>query len=138
MNVVVLQIMAVAIISAILCFVIMWNVIRGYSTWFDTWRRAEELQRTVLSQEEYRQLMSRAYVDIKSPRDHTRIYRVPLNPGLVEVIEHGRRTASLCLHPLESVPSADLVVIHKLMIEADEETYLQTANRFPPSLGLHW
>jgi hypothetical protein len=44
------------------------------------------------------------------------------------VIEQGRQTASLCLQPLEKVPDADQVVMHKLMIEADEETYLQTAN----------
>jgi hypothetical protein len=30
------------------------------------------------------------------------------------------------------VPDADIVVMHKLMIEADEETYLQTANRLAP------
>jgi hypothetical protein len=72
------------------------------------------------------------YIDIRSPRDHERIYRVPRGPGLVRVIEKGRQTASLCLQPREKVPDADLVVMHKLMIEADEETYLQTANRFAP------
>jgi hypothetical protein len=51
---------------------------------------------------------------------------------MVGVIEQGRRKADLCLQPLECVPDADIVVIHKLMIEADEETYLQTTNTFKP------
>jgi len=50
----------------------------------------------------------------------------------VKVIEQGRHKTSLCLQPLEEVPYADQVVIHKLMIEGDEETYLQTANTFAP------
>jgi hypothetical protein len=35
----------------------------------------------------------------------------------------------LCLQPLECLPDADRVVLHKLMIEANEETYLQKANK---------
>jgi hypothetical protein len=34
---------------------------------------------------------------------------------------------------LERVPDADIVAMHKLMIEADEETYLQTANQLTVS-----
>ena len=150
MNVEALQIMAVAIISTILCSVLMWQMmgqmmgrmmgqmIGGYCKWLEVHRRADELLRTVLSQEQHSQLMWQGYVDIKSPRDQARIYRVPREFGRVEVIEQGRRTASLCLQPLEYIPGADIVVMHKLMIGADEETYLQTANRFPPSLGLDW
>ena len=76
--------------------------------------------------------MQLGYIDIPSPRDQERIYRVPRGPGLVRVIEKGKQTMSLCLKPLERVPDADIVVMHKLMIEADEETYIQTANRFAP------
>jgi hypothetical protein len=93
-------------------------------------RRANDLLCAVLTSEQYDQLMRNGYLDIKSSRDPGRIYRVPLTPGLVGVIEQGRRKASLCLQPLEAVPDADIVVMHKLMIEADEETYLQTANTF--------
>jgi hypothetical protein len=46
--------------------------------------------------------------------------------------EQGRHKANLCLQPLEAVADADIVVKHKLMIEAVEETYLQAANRFSP------
>jgi precorrin-3B methylase len=42
------------------------------------------------------------------------------------------------LQTLEAVPDADIVVMHKLMIEADEETYLQTANTFTPRRSGDW
>jgi hypothetical protein len=54
------------------------------------------------------------------------------------VIEHGIHKANLCLQPKDAVPDADIVVIHKLMIEADEETYLQTANTFAPMNSETW
>ncbi|MFL5592064.1 MAG: hypothetical protein ACJ8DI_31040 [Ktedonobacteraceae bacterium] len=98
-------------------------------------RRGHELLHTVLSCEQYRQLNKQGYVDIRSPSDPERFYRVPESRGRVEVIEKGKRKTSLCLQPLEWVPDADIVVIHKLMIEADEETYLHTANRFPPMIN---
>ena len=36
----------------------------------------------------------------------------------------------LCVQPVESLPDADVVVLHKLMIEANEESYLQKANKY--------
>jgi hypothetical protein len=36
------------------------------------------------------------------------------------------------LQPLEKVPDADIEAMRKLLIEADEEAYLQMANRFAP------
>jgi hypothetical protein len=95
-------------------------------------RRARELLRVVLSPEEYRQLIRQGYIDIASHSDPERVYRVPKSPGRVQVREKGRLTTWLCLQPYESIPDADHVVIHKLMIEADEETYLQKANHFIP------
>jgi len=61
-----------------------------------------------------------------------RIFRVPQVSGLVRVIEQGRQTSGLCLQPLERVPDGDRMIIHKLMIEAHEETYLQMANQLTP------
>ncbi len=109
-----------------------WEVIVNYRQWSRSSQRADELLRSVLTSEQYSQLMRYRYLDITSPRDPGCIYRVPKLPGLVHIIEKGRHTASLCLQPLEWVPDADVVLIHKLMIEADEETYLQTANRLTP------
>ncbi len=117
----------IALTSSLLLLAVF--ALNGFLKWLDARRRSGNLLRTVLTQEQYCQLKKRGYVDIPSPRDPRCIYRVPYAAGLVGVIENGRRKASLCLQPLEWIPDADVVVIHKLMIEADEETYLQKANR---------
>ena len=95
--------------------------------------RAGELLRAVLTPDQYGHLMQRGHLDIASPSDPERVYRVPKGPGRVQVREKGRLTMWLCLQPLERVPEADLLVMHKLMIEADEQTYLRKANRFSPT-----
>ena len=41
---------------------------------------------------------------------------------------------ALCVQSVEPIPDADTVLLHKLMIEGDEEHYLQVANRFEPTL----
>lgn len=113
--------------------VLNWRCIRdSYLKSLEADRRANELLRSVLSSEQHDQLTQKGFLDIKSSSDQERTYRVPRGPGLIRVIEKGRQTGSLCLQPLEKVPDADLVVMHKLMLEADEETYLQTANRYAP------
>jgi len=127
-----LKLIVAGIILTIGFCVLGWQVVVSYRAWFSAKRRARELLRAVLTTEQYCQLKRRGYIDIPSPRDQERTYRVPRGPGLVRVIEKGRETASLCLQPLEWVPDADIVVMHKLMIEADEETYLQKANRLAP------
>jgi hypothetical protein len=132
MNVETFKLILAGIILTIAFCVLGWQVVDSCRAWFSAKRRAGELLRSVLTSEQYRQLMRYGYIEIPSPRDQERTYRVPQGPGLVRVIVKGRETASLCLKPLEWVPDADIVVMHKLMIEADEETYLQTANRFVP------
>jgi len=138
MNVEMLFFVLLGIITAF-CLVLLWRLaLDSYLKWLEVNRRANELLCSVLTREQYHQLMRRGYIDIPSPRDPGCIYRVPRSQGLVGVIEHGRRKASLCLQPLEWVPDADIVVMHKLMIEADEETYLQTANEFTPIWSGSW
>ena len=114
---------------------LVWLSYGSYLKWCAANRRATELLRSVLTRQQYRHLVRHGYLDIPSPRDPGCIYRVPRAQGLVGVIEQGRRKASLCLQPVEWVPDADIVVMHKLMIEADEETYLQTANKLSPRWG---
>jgi hypothetical protein len=128
----------IVIIAALGLGLLGWLAYNRYLKWLEPRRRANVLLRSVLTRAQYRQLMWHCYVDIKSLRDPERIYRVPRYPGRVGMIEQGRRKADLCLGPLDWVPDADLVVIHKLMIEADEEIYLQTANRFPPKYIGDW
>lgn len=108
-----------------------WFIVDSFSR-REAERRAGELLRAVLTQEQYGQLIQRGYVDIPSPSDPQRVYRVPQAPGRVQMREKGKVKVNLCLLPIGQVPDADLVVIHKLMIEADEETYLQKANVFVP------
>jgi hypothetical protein len=95
-------------------------------------RRASELLCAVLTPEQYGQLTQQGHIDIPSPSKPERVYRVPKYPGRVQVREKGKVTMWLCLQPYEWVPDADVVAIHKLMIEADEETYLQKANQITP------
>jgi hypothetical protein len=95
---------------------------------------AETLLRAMLSRDEYSQLCARAYLEVRSPAFANRVYRVPRGPGQVQVVEGGRVTERLCVQPLEALPEADVILMHKLLIEADEATYLQTANHFPRAI----
>jgi hypothetical protein len=97
--------------------------------------RAEELLHEVLAETEYRQLMERGYLEVPSPHNEGRIYRVPLDDGLVHVYEQGELTRRLCVQPVEYLPRYDIIVMHKLMIDCDEDEYLARANAFPPLFG---
>ena len=126
-------------IVVVLCFLLFWRITRDSNLMrSEANRRANELLRSVLTREQYDQLTRKGYLDIKSPRYPECMYRVPRRQGLVKVIEQGSHKANLCLQPLEAVPDDDIVAMHKLMIEADEETYLQTANTFAPTNSDTW
>jgi hypothetical protein len=99
--------------------------------WLPAERRATLLLREMLTSEEFRQLTWLGYIDVPSPSDRNRTYRVPRTRGYVQVIEGGRATMRLCLQPTERIPDADVVLLHKFMIEANEATYLDKANKFP-------
>ena len=93
-------------------------------------RRAADLLRDVLTPEQFRQLTWSGYLEIPSSTEPHRVYRVPLAKGYVQVVEQGRTVMRLCVQPIEYLPDADVVVLHKLMIEADEENYLLRANKY--------
>ena len=97
-------------------------------------RTAETLLRSMLSRSEYHQLRARAFLDIPSKIRPGRVYRIPRRPGQVQVIEHGSMIERLCLQPVDDLPEADLVLMHKLLLESDEQGYLHTANHFPRSI----
>jgi len=92
-------------------------------------RRAEELLRSVLTEGEYRRLAQRGYLEVRSPRFPWRVYLVPETPGPVTVCERGRPCMRLCVQPVERLPDADVIAMHKLMIEGNELEYLRIANR---------
>lgn len=92
--------------------------------------RAEALLREFLNEREYQQLRQRGYVDVASPSDAQRIYRIPRYVGLVRVYERGWAVRDLCLQPVEPLPSGDVVVMHKLLIQGDEQEYLARARQY--------
>lgn len=94
--------------------------------------RARAMLREMLSDDEYQQLVDRGYLEIKSPSKPHRVYRIPGGAGRVRVYERGREVVELCLQPTEPLPDSDLVLLHKLMIEANEQEYLAKANHFAP------
>ena len=91
---------------------------------------AEALLRDVLDAQEYEQLTKRAYIEVTSPTDPGRVYRIPRSPGLVRVYDHGVAVRDLCIQPVDYLPSADVIAMHKLMIQGAEHEYLARARHF--------
>jgi len=119
------------IVIALTISPMVWLIFQPYfKGWSRAERRATSLLRDVLTPEQIHQLLWRDYLEIPSPTEPQRIYRVPRTKGYVQVIENGRATMRLCLQPIEYLPDADVVVLHKLMIEANEQTYLEKANKY--------
>jgi hypothetical protein len=96
--------------------------------------RARALLREVLDEHEYQQLIRLGYLEVPSPGHTQRIYRIPGAGGLVRVYERGVAVMELCLQPAEPLPDNDVIVLHKLMIEGNEEEYLARANHFAPGI----
>jgi hypothetical protein len=102
--------------------------------------RAEALLREHLDDREFRQLSQRGYVDVVSPHDAQRIYRIPSYSGLVRVYEYGIAVRELCVESVEPLPHADTVLMHKLMIQGNELEYLARAHQYlraGPELRYH-
>lgn len=96
--------------------------------------RAKALLREMLTENQYQQLIKFGYLEVLSPTIVNRVYRIPGSGGLVKVYERGAAVMELCLQPAEPLPDGDVVVMHKLMIEANEQEYLQKANHFAPGI----
>ena len=95
-------------------------------------QRAHALLRTLLSDGEYQQVLAQGYLEVRSPSKAYRVYHIPRGGGFIEVYDRNRPVMSLCVQPTEPLPADDLIILHKLMIEGDEVSYLRHANRFPP------
>lgn len=96
--------------------------------------RAHQLMREMLTATQYQQLTRHGYVEVGSPTIANRVYRIPGGGGLVRVYEQGRAVMDLCLQSVDPLPDGDVVVMHKLMIEGNEEEYLAKANHFAPGI----
>jgi hypothetical protein len=96
-----------------------------------TEQRSTALLRDLLTEHEYEQVTLRGYLEVASPSNGERIYRIPRDGGLVRVYERGTAVGNLCVQPAIPLPSKDVIVVHKLMIQGSEQAYLARANRFP-------
>ena len=96
--------------------------------------RAKALLREMLTENQYQQLIKFGYLEVPSPSIDSRVYRIPGSGGVVKVYERGCAVMELCLQPAEPLPDGDVVVMHKLMIEANEPEYLLKANHFAPGI----
>ena len=92
--------------------------------------RAEALLKELLTEDEYRQLTRCGYLEVRSRSRPRRTYRVPRHQGQVKVYEGGVPSMGLCVQSVEPIPAGDVVLMHKLMIEGNEDEYLRIANRF--------
>lgn len=125
-----LLVLAVAVLS-----VLILPLLGGYlylSRSSRRYREAEEsakvLLRDLLSDREQQQLADSGYLTIPSPSVGSREYRIPARGGYVYGYESARVVMAICLQPAERLPLADVVLVHKLMIEGDELGYLRQAN----------
>ncbi len=119
------------IVIALAISPMLWLIFQPYlKGWSRSERRAADLLRDILTPEQVRQVLWHGYLEVPSPTEPQRVYRVPRTKGYVQVVENGRAIMRLCLQPVECLPDADVVVLHKLMIEANEEMYLQKANKY--------
>ena len=89
--------------------------------------RAEALLRDSLTEGEYQGLHAKGHLEIRSHCRPGRLYHVPVHGGRVRVFEQGRFCGELCVGPVVHLPSPDVVLSHKLMIEGCEEEYLRRA-----------
>ncbi len=100
--------------------------------WREAERRAERLLAEMLSATEVRTLQQRGYLEVASAKYADRVYRIPRFQGPIAVYEGGVLTNLLCVRSVDPIPNADAVLLHKLMIEGDEDAYLRAANSIRP------
>jgi hypothetical protein len=97
--------------------------------------RAEALTGRLLSDAERAQLRRDGFLEVPSQLVRGRRYRIPSGGSPVAVLEPDGRVGYLCLQPETTVPRAELVVIHKLLLEGAEGEYWQRANRVGRPMG---
>ncbi len=111
---------------------VMTTVLPWFSkSWREAEARAEVLVRSLLTEHEYSTLQRDGYLDIPSPNYPQRVYRVPSGVGTVSVIERGRCVDRLCVYSVSPIPEREAILVHKLMIEGNEQDYLRAANHLP-------
>lgn len=94
--------------------------------------RAELLLRQHLTEQQVRQLEERKFFEIPvlSRDGATRRYRIRDGyAGNVDLLgADGKPKRRYCIHPKDRLPNADAMLAQKLMLETNEELFLQIAN----------
>jgi uncharacterized membrane protein YjfL (UPF0719 family) len=92
--------------------------------------RADRLLRDVLGESRYQALRGAGYIDLPSGRVPGRVYRLDSlgNLSCRELGETGFST-TLCVQPEEVIPRDDQIAMRYLLVTADEERLIRTANR---------
>ncbi|MFN8475154.1 MAG: hypothetical protein U0822_23430 [Anaerolineae bacterium] len=131
---VLLALVALAVLAAVCCvprehLMRPWNKFVDYvAAQYRAEQTARRLLRQTLRSDEFKQMEERGYLEVTSPSTPGRVYRIPYGPGRVAVYDNNRFSMSLCVQPTQWLPGGDVVLMHKLHIEANEEQYLSTAN----------
>jgi hypothetical protein len=113
----------------------IWRFIADWRQKREAARRAEALVQRVLSERDRTELRRSGFVEVPSGLVKGRRYRIPRGGGPVAVLEPDGRVGYLCLQPDTPVAPAELVLIHKLMLEGAEAEYWQRANRVGRAMG---
>ena len=98
-------------------------------------RRADALVRRLLSADEQAQLRRTGFLEVRSQAVSGRTYRIPRRGSPVAVLEPDGHVKYLCLQPETPVASRELVLVHKLLLEAAEMDYLRKANPVGRPMG---
>jgi hypothetical protein len=98
-------------------------------------QHADALVRRLLSDAEQAELRTQGFFEVASQMVPGRKYRIPAGSAPVASLEPDGRVVYLCLQPACPLPRKELVVVHKLLLEADEAGYWQHANRVGRAMG---
>jgi len=132
-----LQVGAITIVCLSLCGALAWWLYHRegklqYDDRTYAEKKANKLLQQLLSPGQHEQLKTLGFLQQESRLIPGRSYRIPRHRGQVQIYEAGKHAGSLCIQPTRWVPDGDLVLMHKLMIEANESEYLRIANIFEP------
>ncbi|MDA8217529.1 MAG: hypothetical protein M0Z94_07945 [Dehalococcoidales bacterium] len=132
--------LALIVVAVTLAYLVLMRFLAGViddkfdpsHDWREAEKKAERMLQDILPSSEVRELNRHGYLEVPSRLHAGRVYRVPRYQGPIAVYEGGVLTNLLCVRSVEPLPNGDAVLLHKLMIEGNEDEYLRTANSIRP------
>jgi len=95
-----------------------------------TGRDDETPLRDVLPVAEYAALARQGYMPVPSAIRAGRMFYASRGGEIIWVYDGGEPTSWLCVGPTGGQPSSNVVITHKLWLEAAEDEYLQVATHY--------